>query len=120
MFEGARTRRTAIALVAMIALVAIMIPTVAMIDCDMGMGSGMPYMPQGVGIFNVCPGEWVVSSAPAGVLPTSISSVILVLGAMVLAAAVFFARQDCASVVVVENHGPPPPPEDPLGQRIRI
>jgi len=119
MLSGARMRSMAIALI-VIALVAVMIPTVAMIGCDMGMGAGMPYMPSGFGIFNSCPGSWVVSSGPAGVLPTSVTSLLIVFAAMVVAVAVVSARQDSVSVVVVESKDPSPPPDDPLGRRIRI
>jgi len=120
MFAGANNRKTAVALVVMIAVVAIMIPTIAMVGCDMGMGSGMPFMPSGTGIFNACPGSWVVSSSPAGVLPTDAMSLLLVFGAMLLAAAIVLAQRESVSVVVVESNDPPPPPEDPLGQRIRL
>lgn len=120
MFAGADNRRVAMALVIAIALVTIAIPTIAMIGCEMDMGKGMPYMPSGVGIFNVCPGDWVTSTGPVAVVPTSTTSILLVLSAIVLAAAVLLAPREPVSVVVSERDEPPPPPEDPLGQRFRI
>ena len=108
------------ALVVMMAVVAIAIPTCTMIGCDMGMGGGMPFMPSGAGIFNSCPGEWVSNTGPAGVLPSGIENIVIVLGAFVVAAAITLAPRESTSMVQARAAEPPPPPEDPLGQRTRI
>ena len=108
------------ALVVMMAVIVIAIPTVAMIDCEMDMSGGMPYMPSGAGIFNTCSGEWVTSSGPAGVLPTGAENIILALTALVVVAAVTLAPRESMGRVQAMAAEPPPPPEDPLGQRTRI
>jgi hypothetical protein len=108
------------ALVVMMAVVMIAIPTCTMIGCDMGMGSGMPYMPSGSGIFNACPGEWTTNTGPAGVLPNAFDTMVLTLGAFVMAVAIVLSPRESARAVRVLASDPPPPPEDPLGQRARI
>jgi hypothetical protein len=108
------------ALVVMMAVVAIAIPTCTMIGCDMGMSGGMPYMPSGTGIFNSCAGEWVTNTGPAGVLPGGFENTVLVLGALIMAVAITLVPRESSSIVQVLAAEPPPPPEDPLGQRTRI
>jgi hypothetical protein len=108
------------ALVVMMAVVAIAIPTCTMIGCDMAMTGGMPFMPSGAGIFNACSGEWVTSTGPAGVLPSGLENIVIVLGALVVAVAINLAPRESTSMVRVLAAEPPPPPEDPLGQRTRI
>jgi hypothetical protein len=120
MFAGANNRRIAMVLVVMMALVVIAIPTSTMIGCDMGMGGGMPYMPSGAGVFNGCPGQWVASSGPVGVLPSGAENLVLALSAVLFVAAVVFAPRSTTAAVAVRVAEPPPPPEDPLGQRTRI
>jgi hypothetical protein len=120
MFAGANNRKVAMALVVMMAVVAIAIPTCTMVGCDMGMSGGMPFMPSGAGIFNSCPGEWVTSSGPAGVLPNGAENILLTLSALVVAVAVTLAPRQSVRMVQALVAEPPPPPEDPLGQRTRI
>ncbi len=120
MFAGANNRKVAMALVVMMAVVAIAIPTCTMIGCDMGMGGGMPYMPVGAGIFNTCSGEWVTSSGPAGVLPNGAENIILTLGALFVAVAMTLVPRESTRIVQALSAEPPPPPETPLGQRARI
>jgi hypothetical protein len=108
------------ALVVMMAVVAIAIPTCTMIGCEMGMSGGMPYMPSGTGIFNSCAGEWVTNTGPAGVLPSGLENIVLVLGAIIVAVAITLAPHESHSMVRILAAEPPPPPEDPLGQRTRI
>jgi hypothetical protein len=108
------------ALVVMMAVVAIAIPTCTMIGCDMGMSGGMPYMPSGTGIFNSCAGEWVTNTGPAGVLPSGLENIVLVLGAIIVAVAITLVPRQSNSMVQILAAEPPPPPEDPLGQRTRI
>ena len=120
MLAGANNRKVAMALVVMMALVAVGIPTLTMVGCDMGMSGGMPFMPSGVGIFNSCAGEWVTNSGPVGVLPNGAENIILTLGALVVAIALTFAPRESIRMVQALVAEPPPPPEDPLGQRTRI
>jgi len=120
MILGANNRRVAMALVVMMAVVAIAIPTCTMIGCEMGMSGGMPYMPSGSGIFNSCAGEWVTNTGPAGVLPSGLENIVLVLGGLVVAVAITAAPRESTSLIHVLAAEPPPPPEDPLGQRTRI
>jgi hypothetical protein len=120
MFAGANNRRVAMALVVMMAVVAIAIPTCTMIGCDMSMSGGMPYMPSGTGIFNSCAGEWITNTGPAGVLPSGLENIVLALGAFVVAVAITLAPRESTRTVRVLAAEPPPPPEDPLGQRTRI
>ena len=108
------------ALVVMMAVVAIAIPTTTMIGCDMGMGSGMPFMPSGTGIYSGCPGEWATTTGPVGVLPSGAESLLLALSVAVVAVAVTLAPRRTAAPVRIMAAEPPPPPEDPLGQRTRI
>ena len=108
------------ALVVMMAVVMIAIPTSTMIGCDMGMGQGMPYMPEGTGIFNSCPGEWTTTTGPAGILPNTLNTIVLALGSFVVAIGVVLAPRRTTSAVRILASEPPPPPEDPLGQRTRI
>ncbi len=108
------------ALVVMMAVVAIAIPTTTMIGCDMGMGSGMPFMPSGSGIYNGCTGEWATTTGPVGVLPNGVENLLLALGVAIVAVAVTLAPREAAAPVRFAADEPPPPPEDPLGQRTRI
>ena len=107
-------------LVTVLAVVAIAIPTCTMIGCDMGMGGGMPFVPSGTGIFNACPGEWVTSTGPVGVLPNGAENLVIALSAVIFAAAVVLSPRETAFVEPAYFAEPPPPPEDPLGQRTRI
>ena len=120
MLARANNRRVAMALVVMIAVVAIAIPTCTMIGCDMGMSGGMPFMPSGTGMYNSCAGEWVTSSGPVGVLPSGAENLLLALGAAIVAVTVTLAPRQAAVPAWVLVAEPPPPPEDPLGQRARI
>jgi hypothetical protein len=120
MFAGANNRRVAMALVVMMAVVAIAIPTTTMIGCDMGMSGGMPYMPSGTGIFNGCLGEWATNTGPVGVLPSGAESLLLALSVAIVAVAVTLAPRQTAAPARILATEPPPPPEDPLGQRTRI
>jgi hypothetical protein len=120
MFSGANNRRVAMALVVMMAVVAIAIPTCTMIGCDMEMNGGMPFMPSGSGIFNSCPGEWVTNTGPLGVIPNGAENVVLALSVAIIAVAVTLAPRRTTAPVRISAADPPPPPEDPLGQRTRI
>ena len=120
MLAGANNRRVSMVLVMVIAVIAIAIPTCTMIGCDMGMSGGMPFMPKGAGIINACPGEWVTSSGPVGVLPSGVENLLVALSAVLLVAAVVMAPRTSADVRPAIIAEPPPPPEDPLGQRTRI
>ena len=120
MVAGANNRRVAIALVVMMAVVAIAIPTITMVGCDMGMGGGMPFMPSGTGIYNGCAGEWATTTGPAGVLPNGAENLLLALSVAIVAVAVTFSPPQTVMPVRIMADEPPPPPEDPLGQRTRI
>jgi hypothetical protein len=120
MFARANNRRVAMVLVIMMAVVAIAIPTCTMIGCDMGMGSGMPFMPSGAGIFNSCSGEWITSTGPAGLIPSGGENLVLALSAVLLAAVAVVAPRSSSDLRPAMVAEPPPPPEDPLGQRTRI
>ena len=108
------------ALVVMMAVVAIAIPTTTMIGCDMRMSGGMPFMPSGTGIYSDCPGEWATTTGPVGVLPSGAESLLLALSAMIVAVAVTVGPRPSAAPMHILAAEPPPPPEDPLGQRTRI
>jgi len=108
------------ALVVMMAVIAIAIPTCTMIGCDMSMGQGMPFMPSGTGIYNECSGEWFTSTGPAGIVSNGVESLLLSLVVAAFVAAVVFAPRNVVAVVRASHTEPPPPPEDPLGQRTRI
>ena len=120
MLAGANNRRVATVLVIVMAVIAIAIPTCTMVGCDMGMSGGMPFMPSGTGIYNSCPGEWVTSTGPSGVLPSGTDNLVLALSAALLVAAVVLAPRATTAEIVSRVAEPPPPPEDPLGQRTRI
>lgn len=113
-------RRLALALVIVMAVVAIAIPTCVMVGCDMQMGGGMPFMPHGVGVFNDCPGQWVSSTGPLAVLSSSADTLMLTLLAAVVAAIVVFSPRMVARPVRVSRAEPPPPPEPPRGERFRV
>ena len=108
------------ALVIMMAIVAIAIPTTTMVGCDMGMSGGMPFMPSGAGIYSGCLGQWATTTGPVGVLPSGAENLLLVLSAMIAAVAVTLAPRQSAAPTRILAAEPPPPPEDPLGQRARI
>lgn len=119
MFAGNNIRRITLALVIVMALVAIAIPTARMIGCDMSMG-GMPFMPVGAGFYNDCPGEWVTSTGPAGVTSNGLLNLVLTLASALMVAAIVFSPSVSARPVRVVLGEPPGPPSDPRGQRTRI
>jgi hypothetical protein len=108
------------ALVVMMAVIVIAIPTTTMIGCDMAMGGGMPFMPTGTGIYNGCVGEWATTSGPSGVVPSGLQSLLMALSVAVVAVAVTLAPRETSAPARIPADEPPPPPEDPLGQRTRI
>jgi len=120
-FRAANIHRVALPLVIAMAIVAIAIPTCRMINCDMDMGKGMPFMPRGLGIFNpACAGEWVTSTGPSAIVPSGVQSLLLTLIAAVVAVVALFAPQFTARPVFAFSAQPPPPPESPRGERFRV
>ena len=87
------------ALIVMMAVVAIAIPTCTMLGCDMSMGQGMPFMPSGTGIYNECSGEWFTSTGPAGIVSNGVESLMLSLVAAAFVAAVVLAPRKVVGVV---------------------
>jgi len=120
MFARSNSRSVSMALVVIMAVIAIAIPTCTMIGCNMDMSTGMPFMPSGTGIYNACTGQWATNTGPSGVIPSGAESLLLTMVAAVVLAAVVLAPRDIVGVVAVADPVPPPPPEDPLGQRTRI
>jgi hypothetical protein len=111
-------RKTAVALAIVIALVAIVVPTCRMVGCSMEMGfmsSGM-----GLGFLPNCGGTYVMSGAPAAVLPAGADSLTLALVAAVVAAIALFRPRVATRLVRIIDAAPPPPPEDPRGERFRV
>ncbi len=108
-------------LVVVLAIVAIAVPTCRMINCEMDMSKGMPFMPRGLGIYNpACGGEWLTTTGPKGVVPGGAESLLLSFAVAVVMAVVLFAPQLSARPVFAFSAQPPPPPEDPRGERFRV
>ena len=117
MFAGANNRSMSMALVVMMAVIAIAIPTCTMIGCDMSMGQGMPFMPSGTGIYNECSGEWFTSTGPAGIVSNGVESLLLSLVVAAFVAAVVFAPRNVVAVVESLPYGAPTPTRRPLGAK---
>jgi hypothetical protein len=117
----AHMRRMLLPLAIVVAIVAIAVPTCQMINCDMDMSGGMPFVPfSGTRMSADCPGEWAVFTAPASTLPGGSDSLLITLLAAIVAAVVLLAPQLAGRPVLVRVSNPPPPPEEPRGERFRV
>lgn len=114
-------RRFAVPLVAIVAIVAVIVPTCQMVGCAGAMRFLMP-ITDGLAITGPtdCGGMFVYSSAPLAVSPSGVTPLLLTLMAAlaVLVPVLFTPRAEFAFASFVRME--PPPPDDPRGERIRI
>jgi hypothetical protein len=118
-FARRDSRKMILAVMLVIAVLAVAIPTCEMIGCDMRMVGGMMRITTVPGPVAgaPCTGTWITSSSPAGVVPSEFVSMIIVLIAAMAAALKLFApRAEFQPVRLVDSNAPPPPLE-PRGER---
>jgi hypothetical protein len=114
------TQRVTLSFLLIAALIAAVVPACFMVGCDMDMGA-MGFVPAGsVGFTSQCPGQWVTSSAPTGIVPTGLASLVFAFTVALFGAAVLFFPRGVSRLVLARANEPPPPPEDPRGERLRI
>ena len=119
MFARNDNRRMLLAVMLVIVVIAVAIPTCEMIGCDMGMCGGMMGISTtpGPSFGNACGGTWLSSSSVAGTMPAEFLSILLVLiAAMAASVMAFSPRVAFRMARLVEANGPPPPLE-PRGER---
>ena len=115
------SRKTTIALVIAVALIAIVVPTCRMVGCSMDGGyMGFLNMADEFGMLGTCGGEYQTSTGPESVVPAGLQALLLSLVAAIAAVALVLAPRVETARVVVADSAPPPPPEDPRGERFRV
>jgi hypothetical protein len=115
-------RKTLVAVMLVVAVLAVAIPTCIMVGCDMSMPGGMMmgFPHTGTSFTHPCDGSWVDSARLVGVAPGEFLSLIIVLIAAMYAAVLMFSpRAQFQPVRIVEAHAPPPPLE-PRGERFLL
>jgi len=119
LFARNDNRRMMLAVMLVIAVIAVAIPTCEMIGCDMGMCGGMMRITTipGPTLGNACGGTWLSSSSVAGIMPAEFLTLILALiAAMAVSLMMFSPRVEFQVARLVEANAPPPP-LDPRGER---
>lgn len=109
-----------IAMAALVAFVAIVIPTCQMVGCSMSGGAmswGNMSMP---GIFGTCGGTYVVNQAPPAVIPPNAMTLVLALVAMLLLVPSLLTPRVHVQLISAHDSDPPPDPLDPRGESLRI
>ena len=119
MFGRNDNRRMMLAVMLVIAVIAVAIPTCEMIGCNMGMCGGMMHISAILGptFSNACGGTWLTSGSVAGIMPAEFLTLILALiAAMAASLMAFSPRVEFQMARLVEANAPPPP-LDPRGER---
>lgn len=122
MFARNDSRKMLLAVMLVIAVLAVAIPTCEMIGCDMGMCGGMMRITTHPGpvASDPCSGTWISNSSIIGVMPAEFLSLLVVLIAAMSAALLLFSpRAQFQPVRLVEANAPPPP-LDPRGERFLL
>lgn len=119
MFARGDKRTTIVAVALAVAMIAVAVPMYQMIGCNMGECTGMTSLSAQAGFSfgEACGGEWLASSAVAGVVPGGFITVLLTLiAAMAAAVAMLSPRKELQPIRLVRAKAPPPP-LDPRGER---
>ena len=120
MFRAMHSRRTLIAVAALVAFIAIVIPTCQMVGCSMSGGAmswGNMSMP---GFFGTCGGNFVVNQVPPAVIPPNGTALVLALVAMLIVAPSLLTPRVHVQLISAHDSDPPPDPLDPRGESLRI
>jgi hypothetical protein len=119
MFVRSDKSKTLLAVMLVIAVLAVAIPTCQMIGCNMGMAGGMMRISTnpGLSLGAPCDGTWVSSESVIGVLPSNFLSTLVVLLAVLGMAVLMFSPKLVSRPIYLAEANAPPPPLEPRGER---
>ena len=108
-----------LAVMLVIAVIAVAIPTCEMIGCNMGMCGGMMRISTipGPTFGSACDGTWLTSGSVAGIMPAEFLTILLALIAALAASLVAFSPRVEFQMACMSEANAPPPPLDPRGER---
>ena len=122
MFARNDNRKAMLAVMLVIAVIAVAIPTCEMLGCNMDMSGGMMRITTipGPTLGNVCGGIWVTSNSVAGVMPAELLNLLLLLIAAFAFALMAFSPRVEFRLARVSDANAPPPPFEPRGERFIV
>lgn len=118
MYGTGDIRKVSMIMVVAIAMVAVLLPMCAMLQCQMT-PLEMLHSHMGLGFSSRC-ATTMDSAAQAAVAPGSLQTIILMLFAVMGFVYALALPSRSVRFVRVSAEEPPPPPEDPLGTRLTI